>query len=96
MLYNWSGAAYRSKQIDVAEITVNEVTEIEITRTVLGVGYWKKGTDIFLSLWASEGFESQKDMDAWFIEIIKPGQTVKMHLMRFSRSNTADQRRSPE
>lgn len=87
MLYAWSGAAYRSKQLDITPVVVLETTEIEINRTIWGVGYWKKGTSDFMNLWIGEGFESQKDMDAWFLEIVKPGQTLKKHLMRFRRSN---------
>ena len=86
MLYNWTGAPYRSKQSDVAAVIVTNAVEIEITRNALGIGYWEPGTDVFLDLWAGEGFESQNDMDSWFKEVIKPGQSVKKHIMRLSLS----------
>ena len=88
MLYNWSGIAYRSHQIDVAPIVVIETTEIEITRNVLGMGYWVKSTDVFIEgLWMTEGFKSQKDMDLWFSKLVKCGQSLTRHLMKFRLYN---------
>lgn len=84
MLYHWTGAPYRSKQEDFVPVVVVSVERIQITRTVLGMGYWKDGTDEFLEgLWMTEGFDSQADMDAWFQRLVKCGETVTKHLMRF-------------
>lgn len=84
MLYHWTGAAYRSKQENFLPVVVVESEWIHITRTVLGMGYWKFGTDEFLEgLWKTEGFESQAEMDDWFRPLVKCGDTVLKHLMRF-------------
>ena len=91
MLYNWSGRAYRSKQINVAEIIVLKTSVVTITRTVLGMGYWEKSNDSFLdSLWKTEGFPSQKDMDEWFAKLVKHGQSLDRHLMTFSQNVKAE------
>jgi len=84
MLYHWLGRPYHSKQLDCAAIVVVETQVIQITRTVLGMGYWKNGTDEFIEgLWRTEGFRCQADMNDWFSPLVKCGQTVEKHLMRF-------------
>lgn len=95
MLYNWSGAAYRSKQIDVAPVVVDETGEINIThRSDGGVIYagrliamiiYNDGT----RLHSAEGFDSRQAMDDWFRSVVKPGQTVTKHLMRFRLLNSS-------
>lgn len=88
MLYNWSGLPYRSEQIDVAAIVVVEIMEIDITRSVLGLGYWEKGTSDYITrLWETEGFESIKDMDLWFTKLVKCGQSLTWNLMKFRLQN---------
>lgn len=82
MLYNWSGAAYRSKQIDVASVEVLGVRPITITRTADGMRY-SVSTVEGMILWGAEGFESGADMDAWFESKMKVGQSVTKCLMRF-------------
>lgn len=84
MLYNWSGAAYRSKQIDVAVVLVESENEILISN--------EDGTLVFtpdnvdgISLHVTEGFESFADLQRWFEKLVKPGQTAVKHLMRFRR-----------
>lgn len=84
MLYHWTGRAYRSKQEEFLPVVVLATERIQITRTVLGMGYWKDGSDDFLAgLWITEGFESQEEMDAWFRPLVKCGETITKHLMRF-------------
>jgi hypothetical protein len=87
MIYNWSGVAYRSKQIEVGPVMVTETTPISITRPVRGDLWYSLEGDILQGkpLWRCEGFASQDEMDDWFSAKIKPGRCVEMHLMRFHR-----------
>ena len=87
MLYNWSGAAYRSKQIDVAPVIVEETCEIRIFHDHLGITY-AKSMQPGCPLYQSEGFESRDAMDDWFRQLVKPWQSVTKHLMRFRLLNT--------
>ncbi|MEI6178310.1 MAG: hypothetical protein WCS43_15565 [Verrucomicrobiota bacterium] len=87
MLYNWSGAAYRSKQIDVAAVMVEGVHPIEISHDeTMGMRYSMHAVGQ-IALWSTEGFGSRAEMDAWFRPIVKPGQTVAKVLMRFRLLN---------
>lgn len=85
MLYNWSGAAYRSKQVDVRAVIVEHTQAIDIHHAeVAGMQYhypcnW--------NLWEGEGFDSSEAMDKWFRPLVKPGQTATKHLMRFRLAN---------
>lgn len=96
MLYNWSGAAYRSKQIDVAPVIVKGFWTIRITHYENGKMRYECGKESGPALYKSEGFASTDDMDDWFRPLVKPGQTVEKTLMLFSRSNGGDERRSLE
>lgn len=88
MLYNWSGAAYRTPQIDVAEVIVTDAISIDISlgefsdtvtfSEIMGLGR---------PLWECEGFDSPRDMNDWFLPMLKPGETVNKILMRFKMSN---------
>ncbi len=83
MLYNWSGAAYRSKQVDVAAVMVLASSPVTIARIgdvmTYQIAYeWPIGP-----LWKTEGFESQDDMDSWFRPKMKSGQAIQKSLMRF-------------
>jgi hypothetical protein len=83
MLYNWSGAAYKSKQIDVAAVMVEGVHPIEISHDEkMGMRYSIYAVEK-IALWSTEGFASRAEMDAWFRSVVKPGQTVVKTLMRF-------------
>ena len=87
MLYNWSGAAYRSPQNDVAAVMVDSTTPIGVTRLKSGVmiySYSTLGDERLVHLWACEGFDHSADMDAWFSALLEPATTVTKHLMRFS------------
>lgn len=86
MLYNWSGRPYASPQSDVAAVTVEETTPIKITRLPSGAmlyEYSTGGDERLACLWHCEGFNDGHEMDAWFSAKMKPGQTMKKHLMRF-------------
>ncbi len=83
MLYNWSGAAYRSKQIDVCSVVVTGFWPIVIVHQNDGKMLYGCGMENARPLWACEGFDSQEDMDAWFRKAVKKGDTVFKHLMRF-------------
>ena len=88
MLYNWSGAAYRSKQIDVCTVVVDGTTEIQITNDPkIGMRYSIYAADQ-IALWSTEGFDSRVGLDNWFRPLVKSGQTITKHLMRFRRTNT--------
>lgn len=84
MLYHWSGSAYRSKHLDVAPVIVESVKPITITRPLAGFLRYEYGAYIHGQwLWQHEGFRCRHDMDAWFSNLIKPGQSVTQLLMRF-------------
>jgi hypothetical protein len=85
MLYNWSGAAYRSLQVNVCAVEVVETSPILITRDAAGSMSYCMIEPLPRPLWSCEGFESEEDMDAWFSAKMKPGQSVTKHLMRFRR-----------
>lgn len=87
MLYNWSGAAYRSKQADVAPVIVTGFWPITIGQTENGEMLYAYGMDIGRALWETEGFESREAMDEWFRAIVRPGKSVMRWLMRFSLAN---------
>jgi hypothetical protein len=87
MLYNWSAAAYRSKQIDVAPIIVESVQPLEIVMPDFGEpSYYPRIID-GRPLWSCEGFKDQDDMDSWFYKVVKTGQTANKFLMRFRLLN---------
>lgn len=89
MLYHWQGAAYHSKQRDVAVIVVESTQPITLTR---------QGDTITTSLqevagkplWQTEGFASPQDFQAWFLKLVKPGQTLTQHLMRMRLTPSKD------
>jgi hypothetical protein len=91
MLYHWTGVAYRSPQRDVAAVIVSLAAPISITHRPAGdlvyeveAPAWNKlSLDVGTSLWKLEGFDSQDAMDTWFRPLVRPGQTVHKHLMRF-------------
>jgi hypothetical protein len=84
MLYNWSGAAYRSKQIDVCAVMVESENEIIITN-VEGIVTFTPDEVDGIPLHVTEGFDSASELQAWFENLVKPGQTVVRHLMRFKK-----------
>lgn len=84
MLYNWTGAAYRSKQKDVAAVTVLASSPVTISRVGDAMAYTIKDTWPIGPLWKTEGFDSQEDMDSWFRAKTKPSQPTEKALMHFS------------
>lgn len=91
MLYNWSGAAYRSKQVDVCPVIVRGFWTIIITHNPGGTMVYECGKESGPALYKTEGFASQEEMDAWFRPLVKPGTGMKKTLMLFSRSNLKDE-----
>lgn len=89
MLYNWSGAAYRSKQVDVAAVVVLGFWPIEIARLHDGSMRYAYGMENAKPLHENEGFDSREEMDAWFSAKMKPGQVVTKYLMRFRLAKKA-------
>jgi hypothetical protein len=87
MLYNWSGAAYRSKQVDVAPVKVLGYWQITIAHTITGAMRYAYGMENEKPLWETEGFTSREAMDEWFRPLVKPGQSVRKYLMRFRLLN---------
>lgn len=86
MLYNWSGAAYRSSHVDVAAVRVLGVRPVQIDRLKSGrmiFQYSTEGDERLVKLWECEGFDSPEEMDYWFSAKMKPGQSVTKCLMRF-------------
>jgi hypothetical protein len=87
MLYNWSGAAYRSPQIDVAPVSVLGWWPIVIERQADGTMRYECGMENEKPLWECEGFLSQADMDEWFSAKMKRGEWLNKYLMRFRLLN---------
>lgn len=90
MLYQWSGLPYRSPQIDICPVMVEDTTPIRIGRSDNGkliFYHAERGILRGQLLWQCEGFFSQGEMDEWFVPLIKPGQTVEKYLMRFRLAN---------
>ncbi len=85
MLYNWTGAAYRSKQINVAPIVVKGFWTVRITHREDGGMLYAYGRVHETPLHETEGFASRKEMDDWFRPLVKPGKTVTKALMLFTR-----------
>lgn len=89
MLYNWRGAAYRSKQMDVAAVMVRAVRPITIEHdAVMGMRYSIHAVNQ-LALWSTEGFAARVEMDAWFRLIVREGEAVTQFLMEFERMKHA-------
>lgn len=84
MLYSWSGAAYRSNQIDLTAIMVFDTHPITITRDGNYLAFTIAKVD-GRDLWETEGFESKKDLHEWFLPLVKPGESITKRLMRFRR-----------
>ncbi len=82
MLYNWSGLPYRSKQIDLCPVVVESETQIIISNVKGVLSFYPDKVD-GTSLFITEGFNSQSDLEEWFSKLVKPGQTITKHLMRF-------------
>jgi hypothetical protein len=87
MLYNWSGAAYRSPQIDVAQIEVEEVLELEVTHDPDGGVVFSRAHIDGKPIHQSEGFDDAGQMQAWFSKVVKVGESASLHLMRFRLAN---------
>ena len=85
MLYNWTGAAYRSKQSDVAAIVVKGFWTIRITHKPDGDMLYAYGRVNPQPIHETEGCASRAEMDAWFRPLVKPGTTIFKTLMLFSR-----------
>jgi len=83
MLYNWSGAAYRSKQNAVAPVIVSGFWPILITHKTDGTMVYECGMDCGRPLHETEGFHSRSELDEWFRPLVKLGQTIEKKLMRF-------------
>ena len=86
MLYNWTGAAYRSKQHDIAPVIVKGFWTIRITHRPDGSMGYECGKESGPPLHETEGFAAQAAMDDWFRPLVKMGQTAEKTLMRFRRT----------
>jgi hypothetical protein len=87
MLYNWSGAAYRSKQVDVAAIEVEEVLEIVVTHDRDGGIVFSRDKIDGIPIHKTEGFADAGQMQEWFAKAVPKGSTVELSLMRFRLAN---------
>jgi hypothetical protein len=87
MLYNWSGAAYRSKQIDVAAIEVEEVLEMVVTHDEDGGVVFSRDKIDGIPIHQTEGFDDAGQMQDWFAKAVPKGKTVELSLMRFRLAN---------
>ena len=87
MLYNWSGAAYRSKQVDVAAIEVEEVLEIVVTHDRDGGIVFSRDKIDGIPIHQTEGFDDAGQMHEWFAKVVPVGKTVELALMRFRLAN---------
>ena len=84
MLYNWSGAPYRSKQADVCPVVVRGFWTIIITHNSDGRMVYDCGKESGPPLFESEGFSTQEEMDDWFRPLIERSTGLKKTLMLFA------------
>jgi len=82
MLFRWSGKPYRSKQVEVAPVIVEDACQIRIFNDHLGITYAKR-IQTGRPLYESEGFESREEMDSWFRPLVPQNGEVTKALMRF-------------
>lgn len=87
MLYNWSGAPYRSKHVDVTPIKVLGYWPISIIHCDNGTMVYSVGMENERALWETEGFDSAEKMDEWFRSLVRKNETVIKVLMRFRLLN---------
>lgn len=95
MLYNWSGAAYRSPQNDVAPVIVSNVRVIRITHRQDGDMIFAYGQQNDRRLHETEGFSTRVELDAWFRPLVKRGDTVAKSLIYFCLLNAPGEPRFP-
>lgn len=95
MLYTWSGAAYRSPQLDLAAVIVREVRTIRITHREDGGMIYACGQQTARRIHESEGFATRGELDAWFRPLVKRGETAEKAMMFFSSANTGREARYP-
>ena len=89
MLYNWSGAAYRSKQIDVAAVIVEQAHEIRITHRDDGGMVFAFAERGERRIHETEGFASRAELDAWFRPLVPRGETATKVMMHFRLAEVA-------
>lgn len=87
MLYNWSGAPYRSKHIDVAVIEVEEVLEMIVTHDPDGGIIFGRDNIDGIPIHRTEGFDDAVQMQEWFGKKVPRGKVVELALMRFRLAN---------
>jgi hypothetical protein len=69
--------------VDVAAVWVTGLWPIEIAHLTHGDMRYFYGMENEKTLWETEGFDSREAMDDWFRKVVKPGEIVTKHLMRF-------------
>lgn len=85
MLYNWSGKAYRSPQIDVAAVIVAKAVPIAIEHLPSGqLVFAFEGNETGAALWFTEGFEDGRDLEEWFRPKVPRGAVIQRWLMSFA------------
>ena len=87
MLYHWSGVPYRSKQLDVATIEVEEVMKITVTHHRDGWIDFSRDNIYGIPIYQTEGFDDAGQMLEWFGGSVPKGKTVELSLMRFGLAN---------
>jgi len=87
MLYKWSGAAYRSKQIDIVAIEVEETLELIVTHDRDGGVVFSREKIDGIPIHQTEGFDDAGQMQEWFTQVVPIGKTVELSLMRFRLLN---------
>ena len=85
MLYRWSAAPYRSKQIQICPVVVESVRPISIEVIAEGHARFSISEVEGVAIHLAEGFESAADMKSWFFKALGCGKRVERHLMRFRR-----------
>jgi hypothetical protein len=88
MLYRWSGAAYRSPQINIAAIQVEETLEMLVTHDRDGGIVFGRDKIDGIPIHKTEGFANAGEMREWFAKVVPVGKTVELALMRFSLLKT--------
>ena len=92
MLYRWTDKPYRSKQIDIVAVEVEETLEMIVTHDRDGGIVFGRDKIDGKPIHETEGFESAGQMQEWFSKVVPVGKTIELALMRFRLiQNSQDQ-----
>lgn len=67
-LRQWSGKAYRSKQIELLETKCIAIDQVVMTNSGLYIGGIEQDQEAWDAMAKTDGFESIEDMVQWFVK----------------------------